>query len=126
MTITLPKQLNTGSVTLSAAALSVSAASSVHLDAEAYGASNDQEMEIAFPFANIKAYWLLSTTACTIETNSGSAADDTISLAAGVPKIFFLNGGTADSEFTADVTSIFVSAAAAGTLTLFVAYDPTP
>lgn len=106
--------------------ISVTAAASAFLDAEAFSAANDQAMAISFPYANIKAYWLIATAACTIETNSSSAPDDTISLAAGIPKLFVPGGSTAANAFTANVTNIYVSAAAAGTLTMFVAYDPTP
>jgi hypothetical protein len=114
-----------GAAIASSSPISVTAAAAARIDGEAFAQANDQEMEIAFPYANIKGYILYSTVACTIETNSSSAPDDTITLAAGVPKTF-ITGGQTTNLFTDDVTTIFVSAAAAGALTMYVAYDPTP
>lgn len=126
MTITLQTGFTLdGAAIASSAAISVTAGAVARLDAETVPLATDTEMSIAFPYATIVGYILLSTVACTIETNSGSAADDTITLAAGVPKTF-ITGGQTTNLFTADVTSIFVTAAAAGALTLCVAYDPTP
>lgn len=123
-TVKLIQQLQTPAGSLNAT-IEVTAGAVAHLDAEAIAAATDAEIEIAFPYANIKAYYLLSTVSCTVETNSSSAPDDSISLTANVPKTYITGGGMT-SEFTADVTSIFVTAAAAGTLTIYVAYDPTP
>jgi hypothetical protein len=114
-----------GAAIASAAAISVTAGAVARLDAEAFSVANDQQMAIAFPYANIKAYTLLSSAACTVETNSSSSPADTITLAAGVPKTF-ITGGQTTNLFTANVTTLYVTAAAAGTLTVCVGYDPTP
>jgi hypothetical protein len=126
MTLTLQTGFTLdGTAIASSAAISVTAAAVARLDAETVPLANDTQMAIAFPYANIKAYILYSTVACTVETNSSSSPSDTITLAAGVPKTF-ITGGQTTNLFTANVTTIYVTAAVAGALTMCVAYDPTP
>ena len=48
-------------------------------------ATPDQEFDLDFPFAALKSFFAISTQDVTIETNDGSAPDDTITLKAGVP-----------------------------------------
>ena len=126
MTISLQKSFTVdGSAKGPSTSISVTAAASAFIDDEAFTIANDQAMAIAFPYANITGYLLYATAACTVETNSSSAPDNTITLEAGVPKTF-ITGGETSSLFTVNVSSIFVTAAAAGALTIFVGYDPTP
>ena len=92
--------------------------------------STNYETEISFPYANIKAFHVSGTAAATIETNSGSAADDTISLTSTVLAKVWTHDGKAGNlsanPLTADVTSIFITSTAAQTIKLRVAYDATP
>jgi hypothetical protein len=109
-----------------AAELSVSGGAVAQIESEAISAGTDTLVNIAFPYANVKAYILLSTTAATVETNSTTAVGgDTITLAAGVPKTYIL-GGAHTSEFTANVTKFYVTNVADTVLTVKVLYDPTP
>lgn len=89
--------------------------------------TTDFEIPFAFDVANVQAFLIVASVAMTIETNSGSAADDTLTLAAGVEYEW-----TPDSEndflLDTDVTALFVTNAsgAAGTLTCRVLVDPSP
>ena len=106
--------------------VSASAGASAEVVAEAITAGTDTLVNIAFPYANVKAYYLYSTTACTIETNATDATGgQSISLAAGVPKIW-VTGGDGSNVFSANVTKFYVTNVADTVLTAVVLYDPTP
>ncbi len=89
--------------------------------------STDLEVVIGIDYDEVVNLFLYSDQDVTIETNSGSVPDDTISLKAGVP----LNWN-ADSYFdnplSADVTSLFITNAsgAAATVRIEVLQDSTP
>lgn len=125
MTYSLVQQLSGPAGTLSNL-ITTTGLAEVGLDAETVPVATDTLINVAFPYATVKAYFLVATVACTIETNSTSAVGgQTVTLVADVPKIW-IDGGDGDNMWTADVTKFYVTAAAAGTLTLRVLYDPTP
>jgi hypothetical protein len=68
----------------------------------------DQALAISFPFANIASVFLLSSVDMTLETNSGSTPADTITLKAGIPRIWFV-GFQGVNPFTVNVTSFFLT-----------------
>jgi hypothetical protein len=79
---------------------------------------------IAFPFATIQAYAILSTVNCTLYTNGASGAGgQTIALTANVPYTW-INGGAGSNGFTINVTEFFVTSVAAGTLKARVLFNP--
>lgn len=123
-TYALSQTLSTPAGSLTAS-VSASGGAEVVLSNEAVTAGTDTEVEIAVPFANIKAIWMHSTTAATIETNNGTTPSDTISLAAGVPNTW-ITGGAGSNPLSADVTSIFVTNVADTVLNIRVLYDATP
>lgn len=126
MTLTLQKGFTLdGAAIASSSAVSVTAGAVYRLDAEALSIGTNTLVAASFPYANIKAYILLSSTDCTVKTNSSGSPTDTITLSAGVPKTF-ITGGETTSLFTGNVTAFYVTNAAATTLTVCVAYDPTP
>lgn len=91
--------------------------------------STNYEVDIAFLYATIKSCLLYCDTALTVKTNSSGSPTDTISLSAGVQKIYTNDGaaGTGTNLFTANVTKIYVTnSTAASTLTIRVGYDGTP
>jgi hypothetical protein len=92
--------------------------------------STDLAVQASFPYANVKAICISGTAAATIETNSSSAADDTISLTSTVlAKIWTHNGkagNLATNPLTADVTALYITSTAAQTIKIRVAYDATP
>lgn len=78
--------------------------------------------------SQLQAIWLDSDQDVLLETNSGSAPDDSISLAANVPYIWMV-GSPADLLLTADVPStIYVTNASGATATVRIRYvlDSTP
>lgn len=106
--------------------ISASAGATAEVAGETIAAGTDTLVNIAFPYANVKAYYLYSTTAATIETNATDAAGgQTISLAAGVPLIW-VTAGAGSNVFSANVTKMYVTNVADTVLTVVVLYDPTP
>ena len=86
--------------------------------------ADDAEYDIDFKYDQVKSFIIKSAVACTIKTNSSSVPDDTITLVAGEP-LQWRDGDAFDNPFTADVSSIFISAAAAGAFQMYVLHDPT-
>jgi hypothetical protein len=125
MTYTMLQQMVTPSGSLSQS-VSATGLAEVGLDAETVPVATDTLINVAFPYATVKAYYLKSTVACTVETNATDATGgQTISLTADVPLVW-ITGGSGSNVWSANVTKLYVTAAAAGTLTLRVLYDPTP
>jgi hypothetical protein len=87
--------------------------------------ATDALINVAFPYATIKAIALSCDVAVTLETNSSSSPSQTIALVANVPNMW-IYGGPGSNPITVDVTKIYATAAAAGTLKIRVLYDPTP
>lgn len=77
--------------------------------------------------SQLKMLYIHSTQIVTLETNSSSAPDDTIILAAGQPLIWY-TGYLYDNLITADVTQLFVTNAsqAIATLNIECLFDATP
>lgn len=122
-TYTLLQQVDTPAGSLSQ---SISATGEADIEMEvAIPAATDTQVDLQVPYANIKALYWLADVAMTVETNSGSAADQTISLAAGVPLVW-ITGGIGSNPITDNITALYVTAASAGTLKIRVLYDPTP
>lgn len=88
---------------------------------------NDRNVLIAFTLAALKGYYIVSDQDLTLETNSSSAADDTIAMVANKPLVWY-DGCGYDKHFTADVTTLYFSNAGATTanLTIDVLKDATP
>lgn len=106
--------------------ISTTGLAEVGLDAETVPIATDTLMNIAFPYATVKAYYLCATCACQIETNATNASGgQTITLVANVPLIW-ITGGAGSNVWSADVTKFYVTSAAVGTLTARICYDPTP
>lgn len=123
MIYTLNQSLQTPSGAVSVA---ISASGEAEINADVViPIGTDTAVALAFPYANIKAVILLADVAVTLETNSSSAATQTFSLLANVPKLW-ITGGDGSNPFTANVTTCFATAVAAGTLKVRVLYDPTP
>lgn len=90
-------------------------------------AQTDSLINIAIDVSAVKSFILVSTQAVTIETNSGSAADDTIVLKANKPYIW--NTDSYDSFLLGtDVTAFYVTNASGATATIhcFQVCDATP
>lgn len=92
----------------------------------------DAQTDLAVAFAAVRAkiqmLIIVSDRALTLETNSGSAADDTFTLEAGKPIIWYSGIGIAITDlFSADITGLFVTNASGGNALLQIRalIDPT-
>lgn len=92
------------------------------------------DLEVAFELdvSQAKSFMLRSNEDLTIETNSGTAAENTFNLAAGVPFIWPSSEGqsfldTQGNPVNADITALFVTNASENPTNLWVdcIYDPT-
>lgn len=91
--------------------------------------STNYEIDLSWKYSTIKACVLYCDTALTVKTNSSGSPTDTITLAAGVQKIYTFDSkvGTGTNLFTADVTKIYVTnSTAASNLIVRILYDATP
>lgn len=75
---------------------------------ELLGSAMDVEVDLEFAYSRLKSFFIVADQAVTLETNSSSAAIDTIALGAGVPMVWTSASGI-DNPFTADVTKIFLT-----------------
>lgn len=91
------------------------------------GTTTNMEVDVSFQHDDIVALCLYSTKALTIKTNSSSAPDDTITLAAGVPLIWS-TGDRGTNPFTDPVTKLFLTNAGAAEATVKLRWllDSTP
>lgn len=91
--------------------------------------TTDQEVVLAIDVSAIVAIIIDSDQAVTIETNSGSAADDTLTPAANVP-LLWTNDDEHANPFTSgtDVASLFITNASGATanIKISVLQDSTP
>ena len=90
--------------------------------------STDLEIACSIDQSVLSFLYLVSDQAVTIETNSGSTPDDTITLSADVPVIWYTGCGYTNPFSNADVTSLFVTNASGSTanITLEALQDSTP
>ena len=89
--------------------------------------ATDQLVSLAFVLAKLLAFYMVSDKALTIETNSASTPQETISLAAGVPFVYVPGAGLA-SPFAGNVTALYATNASgsAAALQIRVLVDATP
>lgn len=113
--------------------LSATAEAVVEMDVAVAGDAANLLVNFAAVRAQTKTLVLLADQNMTVKTNSSSAPDDTITLAAGVPFILFDGFAPANTPadyFSADITKLYVtndsSPDTAGTLQIRSLQDPTP
>lgn len=83
---------------------------------------------VAIDVSKLVSLLLLCDKVCTVETNgTGVGADDSVSLAAGVPMMWSADTGGANPFVTADVTALHITlgAVGAGTFKMIALVDPT-
>lgn len=108
--------------------ITVAAGASVGLEGEVIpGVTTDKSLAIAFPVTGLKYIFMNSTKDLLLQTNSGSAPTNSISLVANEP----YDWKTGDPEpclITGAVTVIYATNAGAddATLDIEVGYDATP
>ena len=88
---------------------------------------NDQLVTIAIDFSELEGLFIYSDYAITVETNDGTTPDDLITVAAGVPVVWY-TGCDHDNPLTADVTALYMTelSSANNRLRIRSVYDPTP
>lgn len=74
----------------------------------------DKLVVVAIDVSAVKSFYMVSDVAVTVETNSGSAADDTIALKAGVPYVWNTDSYDAFLLGT-DVTALYITNASGST-----------
>lgn len=89
--------------------------------------STDYEITLGIDISEIKSIVISSDQVITVETNSGSAADDTFAITANNPLIWNVDSPAA-TPFTADITALFVTNASgsAATFNVRCIVDATP
>ncbi len=90
-------------------------------------AVTDGQININIDVSAVKSFILISDQAVTVETNSGSAADDTIVLVANKPYVF-VTGDYNSFLLGTDVTALFITNASGSlaTISCYGNYDATP
>lgn len=89
--------------------------------------TTNQEVDVAIKHSTLAGFVATSDHAITIKTNSTSAPDDTLSVAANTPIIFY-TGGPWANPLTADVTKMYITNNSGGTAVVKIRalYDSTP
>lgn len=103
------------------------AAAEVCIDEVITTATTDGLVALTLDQSALKSVFITSDVAVTLETNSGSAADDSFTLAAG-QVISWAIGDAAACPITADVTALYVTntSGSSANLKLRFLQDPTP
>lgn len=107
--------------------LSFSGSSATEVSESVPTASTDAGIVIAIDVSAVKAFYIVSSAAITVETNDGSSPDDTLNLLAGQPYVW--HTGSYDSFLlTADVTVLYITNASGATanIEIRVLQDATP
>jgi len=123
---TLAQQISTSGNTISKDN-TYSGGSQTSVDESIPDSSSDLEVAFTLDVSEIQAIYIVSDQNMTLETNSGAAPDDTISLVAGVPYVWH-TGSYFVNKLTTDITALFMtnSSGSAARLQIEVVFDPTP
>jgi hypothetical protein len=106
--------------------IDVTSGAALQLDEAIPASSTDLAVALTFAVAKLKYIWILADAAMTLETNSGSAAADTITLVANKPFLWEVTyDANLSNPFSIDVTGLFVTSSAGGQLQLSAIVDPT-
>lgn len=100
--------------------------SAVMIDETIAAAVSDDAVVCPIDVSALKTLFMVSDIDCTVETNDGAAPDDTIALKAGVPLVWDSTSAYFANPLTADVTVIYVTAAAQVRIRVFALLDATP
>lgn len=89
--------------------------------------TTDFRTNIAIDVSEVKSLYIHSDVSVTIETNSSSAPDDTLTVAAGKPLVWYTGCGLAN-PLTTDVTDFYITNATGGpaAVKIRVLIDETP
>lgn len=105
----------------------LSSGGKVSLDESIANAVTNGAIVFTLDVSQVKAFYLVSDQALTVKTNSSGSPDNTITLVAGIPYVWYTS--KYDSfKLTVDVTVLYVTNASgsAARMQLEAIYDPTP
>jgi hypothetical protein len=107
-------------------AISKTAESYTEIDVAVPDSTTDLQVDVTIDYSQVKLLYLESDKALTVETNSGSTPDDTITLVAAQPYIY-VEGDYHTLIIGTDVTALFLTNASGATANfkLRVLADPT-
>jgi hypothetical protein len=99
----------------------------VTIDEDVADSETDYLIALTLDVSQIQALFITSDQAITLETNSGAAPDDTITLAANGCVIWTAADGASLNPLQTDVTALYVTNASGSTATLRARFlvDPT-
>jgi hypothetical protein len=98
-----------------------------NVDVTVPGSTSDVHVLATVDVSALGLVFISSDQDITIETNSSSAADETITIAAGKPLIWYTGCGWTN-PFATDITALYLTRGAAGDATVNIrfGYDATP
>jgi len=107
--------------------ITVTADSEANYELAVADESTDLAANVAIDFSAVKLLYIVSDQDLTIETNDGSSPDDTLTLVANKPLVWFEDCGYTN-PLSADVTAVYLTNASGtdATLNIKVLQDATP
>lgn len=123
---TITTNVASGNVTVPGGA-AITASGIAELDDSTIPSSNDNQIGIAFPYATLKSFAVVSSVNMTLEFNNSTTGVPTIVLVANIPYYWRSDSGITN-PFTADVTKCYTSqsSGAVARLRMSALYDATP
>ena len=116
-TIQVTRNIKEGNTSIGGAARSFTVAQVNKMEETIADSLTDVEFLFSIDVSQLQVFHMESDVALTVETNSGSAAQETFTLVANVP-VTFETGETA--IFAGDITGLYVTNASGSTATLQV------
>lgn len=109
------------------AAVAKTGSGRISVDESIATGASDTQIAFMLDFSEIEVLYILSDQDITLETNSGAAPDDTFSLLANEPLVWW-STCLHSCPITVDITALFVTNASGSTARLRVEalYDATP
>ena len=107
--------------------ITITADGEANLEVAVADEAADLAINIAIDFSALKLLYIVSDQDLTIETNDGTTPDDTLTLLAGKPIVWFEGCGFTN-PLSADVTALYATNASGADATLYVKtlQDATP
>jgi len=107
--------------------ITITADGEANLEVAVADESTDLAINIAIDYSALKSLYIVSDQDLTVETNDGTTPDDTLTLLAGKPIVWFEGCGFTN-PLSADVTALYATNAsgADATLTIKTLQDATP
>lgn len=106
---------------------SITVEQEVNLDMQVANAVTDGLHALTLDVSQMKTMYLYSDRAVTLETNDGTTPGATVSLAAGIPRLWSSTSGETNPFGSTDVTALYVTNAsgAAANIKIRIGIDPT-